>query len=78
MYSIPALKNKMEAMRREGGDKWLAMFNAEREQQLFKVCYFNDLYSLITILFQVSPHKKRKSKSSKKKMRESNSWIKLV
>ena len=39
MY-IPALKNKMEAMRREGGDKWLTMFNVEREQQLFKVCLF--------------------------------------
>ena len=32
-----ALKNKMEAMRKEGGHKWLAMFNAEREQQSSKV-----------------------------------------
>ena len=24
-------------MRKEGGDKWLAMLNAEREQQLSKV-----------------------------------------
>ena len=37
MVYISALKNKMEAMRKEGGDQWLAMFNAEREQQLCKV-----------------------------------------
>lgn len=34
-----ALKSKMETMRKEGGDKWLAMFNAEKgqQQQLCKV-----------------------------------------
>ena len=42
-----ALKNKMEAMRKEGGDKWLAMFNAEREQLSPKVSTSMLLHALI-------------------------------
>jgi len=32
-----ALKVKMETMRKEGGDKWLSMLNAEKEQKSHKV-----------------------------------------
>lgn len=42
----------MEAMRKEGGDKWLALFNAEREQQqqLCKV-YFSQWLQMFSLSF---------------------------
>lgn len=80
LLCLSALKSKMETMRKEGGDKWLALFNAEREQQQqLKVWLMSSLQLCLDHLsLQLSPQKKRKSKSSKKKMRESNYSEKLV
>lgn len=72
----------MEAMRKEGGDQWLALFNAEGDQQQ----QFSKVWSSVLLWscdddrmsLQLSPRKKRKSKASKKKMKDRNSWEKLV